>query len=221
MQSGDFPHDMRIMRKAHHNLKFMPKKALKNHLEAILFAAEQPLSVKQLLTFFPSEDQVSKNDINAALQSLVSDYKKRGVQLREVASGYRFQTHPDHRAYVSKHWEEKTPKYSKALLETLAIIVYRQPVTRAEIEEIRGVSVSSNIIKTLEERHWIRTVGHKEVPGRPAMLGSAQGFLDYFNLKSLDQLPNLTELTDLDSLNINLDLLINETPDPNSASDPA
>jgi segregation and condensation protein B len=197
----------------------MPKSALKNHLEAILFSADQPLSVKQLLSFFSNEDQVSKNDVIASLQSLQADYKKRGVQLTEVASGYRFQTHPDHKAYVSKHWEEKTPKYSRALLETLAIIVYRQPVTRAEIEEIRGVSVSSNIIKTLEERDWIRTVGHKEVPGRPAMLGSAQGFLDYFNLKSLDELPNLTELTDLDNLNINLDLLINETPDPNPTPD--
>jgi segregation and condensation protein B len=200
----------------------MPKQSLKQHLEAILFAADQPLSVKQLLTFFSGEEHVSKNDINAALQRLQSDYEKRGVQLKEVASGYRFQTHPDYKAYVSKHWEEKTQKYSRALLETLAIIVYRQPVTRAEIEDIRGVSVSSNIIKTLEERNWIRTVGHKEVPGRPAMLGSAQGFLDYFNLKSLDQLPNLTELTDLDSLNINLDLLIaNETSDSNTSADSA
>lgn len=203
----------------------MQKKALKNHLEAILFASDQPLSTKQLLTFFSRENQVSKNDLDAALKSLQTDYAKRGIQLAEIASGYRFQTHPDYKAYVSKHWEEKTPKYSRALLETLAIIVYRQPVTRAEIEDIRGVSVSSNIIKTLEERNWIRTVGHKEVPGRPAMLGSAQGFLDYFNLKSLDQLPNLTELTDLDSLNINLDLLANDlsdTPsDSNATPDPA
>lgn len=184
----------------------MQKKLIKKHLEAILFTAGETLSINQLLTYFATEDHVSKRELQVLLAELQKDYRDRGIRLQEVASGYRFQSHPDSKTYVGKHWEEKPPKYSRALLETLAIIVYRQPVTRAEIEEIRGVSVSSNIIKTLEERGWIKVLGHKEVPGRPAMLGSTQGFLDYFNLKTLDELPNLSELTELDNINLSLEL---------------
>lgn len=194
----------------------MQKELLKKHLEAILFTATQPLSANQLLAYFTTEDHVSKHEIQASLAELQKDYHDRGIRLQAIASGYRFQSHPDSKTYVGKHWEEKPPKYSRALLETLAIIVYRQPVTRAEIEEIRGVSVSSNIIKTLEERDWIKVLGHKEVPGRPAMLGSTQGFLDYFNLTSLDELPNLSELTELDNINLSLELTTHDNDQENN-----
>lgn len=189
----------------------MQKHIIKKHLEAILFTAQQPLSVNQLLTYFQADDYVSKHEVHVILKELQEDYRDRGIRLQDVSSGYRFQSNPDSQTYVGKHWAEKPPKYSRALLETLAIIVYRQPVTRAEIEEIRGVSVSSNIIKTLEERGWVKILGHKEVPGRPAMLGSTQGFLDYFNLKTLDELPNLSELAELDNINLSLELTSHES----------
>jgi len=178
----------------------MEQDTLKKHLEAILFTAECSLSLNQLLAFFPPQDYVDKAALNTALNALQNDYANRGVYLQQSNQGYRFQTQIESKDYVSQHWQEKPNRYSRALLETLAIIVYRQPITRAEIEDIRGVSVSSSIIKTLEERQWIRVLGHKEVPGRPALWGSSAAFLNDFNLRSLNELPPLNELKDFDQL---------------------
>lgn len=165
-------------------------------LEALLLAADQPLSVDQLFRFFMSEGGVTKKDVRAALEQLGEQTTGRAVELREVAGGYRLQVRAEYADWVGKLWQEKPPKYSRALLETLALVCYRQPVTRGEIEEIRGVSLSPTIIKTLLERSWVREVGVKEVPGRPALLGTTQQFLDDFNLKSLDELPSLPEIKD-------------------------
>ncbi len=180
----------------------MQAEQLKNTLEAILFSAERPLSILHLLDYFDPSEQVNRQEIKAAVDELQNDYRNRGIELIEVNRGYRFQTRQEYKDWVSKHWKERPPKYSRALLETLAIIAYRQPITRAEIEDIRGVSVSSNIIKTLEERSWIRVIGHKAVPGRPSMLGTTREFLDYFNLKSLDELPTLVDLIKVKELNL-------------------
>ncbi|PWQ95029.1 SMC-Scp complex subunit ScpB [Leucothrix pacifica] len=169
-------------------------------LEAILMSAEKPMTLNSLMKFFSLEELVTKNAVRDALAEMAGRCDGRGFELRQVASGYRYQTRPEYRDWVSKHWDEKPPRYSRALMEILALIIYRQPTTRAEIEEIRGVAVSSNIIKTLEEREWIRVVGHKEVPGRPAMFGTTPQLLDYFNLSSLDELPALSELKNLDEI---------------------
>ena len=193
---------------------------LQNILEAILISADKPLSVDKLLGFFQTEDLVNRNDVKKALFDLQQRFTNHGFELIETASGYRFQTKQEYKQWVTQHWDEKPAKYSRALLETLALIVYRQPITRAEIEDIRGVAVSSHIIKTLQERDWIRIVGHKEVPGRPALLGTTRQFLDYFNLKSLDQMPSLSEIQDIDKLYPELDLKIKEELDdePNDES---
>jgi len=169
---------------------------LQNILDAILLSADKPLSINHLLKFFTEEDLVDRQAIKKALNNLQNSNKNRGFELKQLASGYRYQTRAEYKQWVRKHWDRRPPNYSRALLETLALIVYRQPTTRAEIEDIRGVAVSSNIIKTLLERKWIRVVGYKEAPGRPAMYGSTRQFLDYFNLKSLDQMPSLTEIED-------------------------
>lgn len=179
-------------------------------LEAILISADKPLSIGKLLGFFDTHDLVNRNDIKESLAELQAHYKDRGFQLIETVSGFRFQTRDKYKQWVTQHWDEKPAKYSRALLETLALIVYRQPVTRAEIEDIRGVAVSSHIIKTLQEREWIRIVGHKEVPGRPSLLGTTRQFLDYFNLKSLDEMPSLSEIQDIDKLYPELDLKMKE-----------
>ena len=194
---------------------------LQNILEAILISADKPLSVDKLLGFFQTEDLVNRNDVKKALFDLQQRFTSHGFELIETASGYRFQTKQEYKQWVTQHWDEKPAKYSRALLETLALIVYRQPITRAEIEDIRGVAVSSHIIKTLQERDWIRIVGHKEVPGRPALLGTTRQFLDYFNLKSLDQMPSLSEIQDIDKLYPELDLKIKEELDdePNDLDD--
>lgn len=165
-------------------------------LEALLLAADQPLSVDQLFRFFMAEGGVTKKDVRAALDQLDEQLKERAVELREVAGGFRLQVRADYADWVGKLWQERPPKYSRALLETLALVCYRQPVTRGEIEEIRGVSLSPTIIKTLLERGWVREVGVKEVPGRPALLGTTPQFLDDFNLKTLDELPSLPEIKD-------------------------
>ena len=165
-------------------------------LEALLLAADQPLSVEQLFRMFMAEGGVTKKDVKAALDLLGSQLEGRAVELREVASGYRLQVRADYAEWVGKLWQERPPRFSRALLETLALVCYRQPITRGEIEEIRGVSLSPNIIKTLIERGWVREVGVKEVPGRPALLGTTPQFLDDFNLKSLDELPSLPEIKD-------------------------
>lgn len=183
---------------------------LKKILEAILISAEKPLSVEKLLGFFEPEDLVNRNDVKAALSHLQESFDNNGFELVETSSGFRFQTKEDYKKWVTQHWDEKPAKYSRALLETLALIIYRQPITRAEIEDVRGVAVSSYIIKTLQERDWIRIVGHKEVPGRPSLLGTTRQFLDYFNLKSLDEMPSLSEIQDIDKLYPELELKMKE-----------
>ncbi len=179
---------------------------VKQIVEAALLAAGRPLSLEQLMALFPEPEQPERRQIRQALQTLSEEYAGRGMELCEVASGFRIQVRADYAPWVSRLWEEKPARYSRALMETLALIAYRQPVTRAEIEDIRGVSVSSSIVKTLLEREWVRVVGHRDVPGRPALYATTREFLDYFGLQSLDQLPTLAELRDFDSINRELDL---------------
>jgi len=177
----------------------MKAEKLKSLIEALLSAADHPLSVNQLFNLFHGDiDQPGKDEIRKALHELVDEYQGRGIELMQVASGFRLQANPEYATWISRLWEQKPPRYSRALLETLALIAYRQPITRGEIEAIRGVSVSSNIIKTLQEREWVKTLGHKDVPGKPSLYGTTSVFLDYFNLKSLNELPTLSELKDLD-----------------------
>ena len=184
----------------------MNPEQLRNIIEAALFAAADPLNADRLQALFDEEQQPSRDTLHQVLLQLQQDYAGRGIELKEVASGFRFQARQEVSPWVSRMWEEKPQRYSRATLETLALIAYRQPITRAEIEDIRGVTVSSNIVKTLQERDWIRVVGHRDVPGRPAMFATTRHFLDYFNLKSLDELPPLAELMDIDKINEELDL---------------
>ena len=170
----------------------------KRIVEAILFAAKRPMTAKQVQQVFPELEQPELQEIQTAIEAITEDYKFRPIELKQVASGYRFQIKQDLSRWVSRLFEEKPPKYSRALLETLAIIAYRQPVTRGDIEDIRGVSVSSSIIQTLLEREWVRVVGHKEVPGRPGLYGTTKQFLDYFNITTLTELPTLLEIQHLD-----------------------
>ena len=167
-------------------------------IEAALLASTQPMTVHQLGDLFNETDDVSHEQIARALEALTNDCAGRGVELKEVASGFRYQVRQDVHPWISRMWTERPSRYSRALLETLALIAYRQPITRPEIEQIRGVVVSSNIIKTMEEREWIRVVGYRDVPGKPALFGTTRAFLDYFNLKSLDQLPPLSEIRDME-----------------------
>ena len=167
-------------------------------VEALLFAAHKPMTVKQIQQSFPDWEQPDALSIELAIEAISRDYSSRPIALVQLASGYRFQLRAGMAQWVTRLFEEKPPRYSRALLETLAIIAYRQPVTRGEIEDIRGVSVSSGIIQTLLEREWIRVVAHKEVPGRPGLYGTTKAFLDYFNLTSLDQLPSLDVIADSD-----------------------
>ena len=178
----------------------MDPNQLKLTLEAALFAANQPLSIDRMLTLFLDGGQPTRDELRAALEVLRTDYEQRGVELHEVSSGFRFQTRQQFAPWIARLWEERPQRYSRALLETLSLIAYRQPITRAEIEDVRGVGVSSQIVKTLEERGWVRVVGHKDLPGRPALLATTREFLDYFNLKSLDQLPPLAEIRNLDDV---------------------
>ncbi len=170
----------------------------KRIVEAILFAAEKPMTSKHVQQVFPELERPELQAIQVAIDSIIEDYAPRPISLKRLASGYTFQVNDGYSYWVARLFEEKPPKYSRALLETIAIIAYRQPVTRGDIEDIRGVSVSSNIIRTLLEREWIRVIAHKEVPGRPALYGSTKQFLDYFNISSLDQLPTLEEIKELD-----------------------
>ena len=180
----------------------MDNDKLKPILEALFAASDKPLSVNQLFELFVGDiDQPGKDDIRKAIQELVEKYQHGGMELKQVASGYRFQVRADYEVWVARLWEQKPPRYSRALMETLALIAYRQPITRGEIEDIRGVSVSTNIIKTLQERDWVKSLGHKEVPGRPTLYGTTREFLDYFNLKTLNELPTLAEIRDLDQFN--------------------
>jgi len=186
-------------------------------LEGALLAAGEPLSVQRMTLLFEENERPSKDEIKAAIKSVEERCEGRGYELVHVASGYRFQVRQDLAQWVGRLWQERPARYSRALMETLSLIAYRQPITRGEIEEIRGVAVSTNIIKTLLEREWVRVVGHRDVPGRPAMYATTRQFLDYFNLKSLDQLPPLAEIKELDNLSGELGL---ETPQPDGdASD--
>lgn len=170
----------------------------KRIVEAILFVAKRPMTAKQVLHVFPELEQPDLQEIQSAIAAITEEYKSRPIELKQVASGYRFQIKQDLSRWVSRLFEEKPPKYSRALLETLAIIAYRQPVTRADIEDIRGVSVSSSIIQTLLEREWVRVVAYKETPGRPGLYGTTKQFLDYFNITSLNELPTLQDIQHLD-----------------------
>jgi segregation and condensation protein B len=179
---------------------------LKRIIEATLLAAAQPLSIQQFLALLGEETPVTHEEVARALAELTDDCAQRGIELKEVASGFRYQVREDVHPWVARLWTERQTKYSRALLETLALIAYRQPITRAEIEQIRGVAVSTSIVKTLEEREWVRVVGHRDVPGRPALFGTTRHFLDYFSLRSLDELPPLAEIRDLDEFDPQLNL---------------
>ncbi|MDZ7662741.1 SMC-Scp complex subunit ScpB [Thiohalophilus sp.] len=183
----------------------MTEQELKRIIEAILFAADDPVNLSQLQAVFAEDDGPDAEAIKAAIAALQEDYAEHSLALREIRSGYRFQVKQDYANWVSRLWEEKPSRYSRAVLETLALIAYRQPITRGEIEEVRGVSVSTQIIKTLQEREWVKVVGHRDVPGKPALYATTREFLDYFNLKSLQDLPPLAELRDIDSINAELD----------------
>lgn len=179
---------------------------IKRILEGALLAAGETLNVDRMGTLFEDHERPDAGSLRDILAELSADYEDRGIELREVASGFRFQVRKELGPWVSRLWTEKAPRYSRALMETLALIAYRQPITRGEIEEVRGVTVSSDMIKSLLERDWIRVVGHRDVPGRPALYATTHDFLDYFDLKSLDELPTLSEIRDLDKMNEELQL---------------
>jgi len=179
---------------------------LKQIVEAALLAAGGPLTVERLQELFLEEERPEKSALREAVAALVEDYSGRGIEIAEVAGGYRINVREEYAPWVSRLWEERAPRYSRALMETLALIAYRQPITRGEIEEVRGVSVSSNIVKTLLEREWVRVVGTRDVPGKPSLYATTREFLNYFGLKSLDELPTLQQIRDLDSINRELEL---------------
>jgi segregation and condensation protein B len=179
---------------------------VKNVVEAALLAAGRPLTVEELTNVFDERDGSVADEVNGAIAALIEEYATRGLELLEVASGFRIQIRAAVAPPVARLWQERPAKYSRALLETLALIAYRQPITRGEIEQIRGVAVNPNIIKTLHERNWIRVVGHRDVPGKPELLGTTREFLDYFSLKRLDDLPTLAQLKELEDLRVQLTL---------------
>ncbi len=187
----------------------MENASTKHFIEAAMLAAREPLNIDQLLKVAklrPGSPETTKADVREALNALSDEYAERGIELIEVASGFRIQVRAAMGRELVGLFEERPPRYSRAFFETLALIAYRQPITRGEIEDVRGVAVSSNIIRSMMEREWIRVVGHRDVPGKPEMFGTTRAFLDYFNLKTLDELPSLAELTDMESLRIQLDL---------------
>ncbi|HVR80810.1 MAG TPA: SMC-Scp complex subunit ScpB [Luteimonas sp.] len=169
-------------------------------VEAALLAANQPLALAQLHALFPLDEPAPADSVEQALETLKADCANRGVELVELASGFRYQVQADVHPWVARLWTERQTRYTRATLETMALIAYRQPITRGEIEQVRGVAVNSNIIKALEEREWIRVIGHRDIPGRPELLGTTKHFLDYFGLKRLDELPPLSELKDFGEL---------------------
>lgn len=185
---------------------------LKLIIEAILLAAGRPLSLDQILAMFDLHEKPERTEVREAIALLQEDYEARGIRVAEVAGGYRIQVRDTMQPWVARLWEEKPTRYSRALLETLALIAYRQPITRGEIEEVRGVTVSSSIMKTLLEREWVHVVGHRDVPGRPAMYGTTKQFLNYFSLKSLNELPSLAELRDLAAIGEDLQLDLSDIP---------
>ena len=184
----------------------MDQNEIKYFLEAALLAAGRPLNIDQLQGLFDGRMAPEKSEIRKAIATLNEEYEQRGIVVSEVASGFRMQVKASMADRLQKLWEERPPRYSRALFETLALIAYRQPITRGEIEEIRGVSVTSNITRQLMERDWVRVVGHRDVPGRPAMFATTKAFLDYFSLKKLDDLPPLADLSDWESLRVQLNL---------------
>lgn len=196
-----------------------PNPELKNILEAALLSAGQPLTIEKLQAMFPADSQPAREEIRAALQQLEQEYAGRGIEIKQIDRAYRVQTREKYATWVGRLVEERPMRYSRALLETLAIIAYRQPVTRGDIEDIRGVAVSTDIIKTLLGREWIREVGRKEVPGRPALYGTTRAFLEHFNLNRLEELPPLAELRDLADIGAELDR--RSIPDVASAPDAA
>ena len=184
----------------------MDSEKINQIVEAALMAAGRPLKIDELISIFGDQERPGRDVIRGALDTLGASYEGRGIELKEVASGFRIQVRQEMADWLSRLWTERPPRYSRALLETLALIAYRQPITRGDIEDIRGVSVSTNIIRTLLERQWVRVVGHRDVPGKPAMYATTREFLDYFGLKRLDDLPSLAELRDFESFNVELDL---------------
>ena len=191
------------------------KTEISNTVEAALFSAEEPLSTKDLRGMFKPEDAPATDELNAILDQLASDYHGRGIELVSIANGYRFQTQVQYASALRRLRELRPPRYSRALLETLAIIAYRQPVTRGDIEEVRGVAVSTDIMRALLERGWVRQMGEREVPGRPALYGTTTDFLEYFNLASIQQLPELADQRDLAEIAKDLNILL---PEPRQTS---
>ena len=191
----------------------MQRSLLKQIIEGAILAADTPLSVDRIMSLLEGDDVDStgvsvpaRSDVREVLSEIAEDCAERGFELKKVATGYRFQVRTELGEWVGKLWEERPPRYTRALLETLALIAYKQPITRGDIEEIRGVAVSTNIIRTLLDREWIRVVGQRDVPGKPSLFATSREFLDYFNLTSLDELPTLAEIRDLDAVNQQLDL---------------
>lgn len=185
----------------------MDNTELQRIIEALLLASEQPLTMDRILALFDEEQRPNKAELKQAIEDLGASLEGRAVELREVGNGWRLQTRTEYAVWISKLWEEKPPRYSRALLETLALICYRQPISRAEIEDVRGVGLSQSILKTLLERNWVRIVGYREVPGRPALFGTTKEFLDDFNIRDLKELPTLPEMRDLDALTAALEKL--------------
>ncbi|MCH8867118.1 MAG: SMC-Scp complex subunit ScpB [Proteobacteria bacterium] len=179
---------------------------IKHFVEAALLAAGRPLNIDQLQGLFDGRMEPQKSEIRTAIATLTDEYEGRGIAIAEVASGFRVQINVGMTDQLHKLWEERPPRYSRALFETLSLIAYRQPITRGDIEDIRGVSVTPNIIRSLMERDWVRVVGHRDVPGRPEMFGTTKSFLDYFGLKKLDDLPPLADLSDWENLRVQLNL---------------
>ena len=180
------------------SIKPINTQELENILEAILFAANKVISIDVLYNLLQEDIAPTRPEIKLALNALILSYQNKGINLVELGGGFRFQTKKEYSTWVSRLWAEKPQKYSRAMLETIALIAYRQPITRGDIEEVRGVVVSSTIMKTLQERNWIKVIGYRDVPGRPSMYATTKQFLDYFNLKSLDDLPSLAEIRDID-----------------------
>lgn len=192
---------------------------IKNIVEAVLLSVGKPLDLDRILMVFDDTERPTRSALKEVLEEIASDCEQKGFELVKVSSGYRFQVKQALSPWVSKLWEERPQRYSRALLETLALIAYRQPITRGEIEEIRGVAVSSNIIKTLLERSWVRVVGHKDVPGKPAMYATTKQFLDYFNLQGLDQLPPLSEIRDIEAISLDIEAKMTPVDASNERAD--
>ena len=199
----------------------MSESYIRNVVEAALLAAGQPLPVAELARLFEEGARPTTQQLQVALDALAAEYQGRGIELKHTAGGYRIQVRRELAAEISRLWPERAARYSRALLETLALIAYRQPITRAEIEAVRGVAVNPNIIRTMIERNWVRVVGHRDVPGHPELLGTTREFLDYFGLRSLDDLPPLAELKALGDINLQLALSGDEAPGEPGAGDAA